>query len=48
MTRKEAKKRSREARRVDQASYDDVTRRLLARIDELRARAQRAERRESS
>jgi hypothetical protein len=50
MTRKEAKRRSREARRADQARYDDVTRRMLARIEELRRRAQDADdtRRESS
>lgn len=47
MTRKEVKKRIREEVRADQARYDDVTRRMLERIEELRQRAERA-RRESS
>jgi hypothetical protein len=47
MTTKEAKRRSREARRTDQARYDDVTRRMLEKIEELRRRSQDA-RRESS
>jgi hypothetical protein len=47
MTRKDAKRRSREARRADQARYDDLTRRMQAKIEELRQRAERA-RRESS
>jgi hypothetical protein len=50
MTRKEAKRSSREARRADQARYDDLTRRMREKIEELRRRAQDAEgtRRESS
>jgi hypothetical protein len=47
MTRKEVKKRIREEARADQARYDDVTRRMLEKIEELRLRSQRA-RRESS
>lgn len=46
---KETKKRIREEVRADQARYDDVTRRMLERIEQLReAAAQRSERRESS
>ena len=47
MTRKEVKKKIREEVRADQARYDDVTRRMLAKIEELRRRAQDT-RRESS
>ena len=47
MTRKEVKKKIREEFRADQARYDDVTRRMLAKIEELRRRAQDT-RRESS
>ncbi len=47
MTSKEAQRRSREARRADQARYDDVTRRMIERIEQLRRDSQGA-RRESS
>ena len=47
MTRKEVKKRIREEVRADHARYDDVTRRMLEKIDELRRRAHDT-RRESS
>ena len=47
MTRKEVKKKIREEVRADQARYDDVTRRMLEKIEELRRRAQDT-RRESS
>jgi hypothetical protein len=47
MTRKEVKRKIREEVRKDQARYDDVTRRMLERIEELRRRSQRG-RRESS
>jgi hypothetical protein len=40
MTRKEVKKKIHEEVRADQARYDDVTRRMLAKIEELRRRAQ--------
>jgi hypothetical protein len=48
MASKETKKRIREEVRADQARYDDVTRRMLARIEELRKSAQARERREAS
>jgi hypothetical protein len=48
MTRKEVTRRIREERRADQARYDDVTRRMLERIEYHRRRAQSRERRESS
>ncbi len=48
MTKKEAKRRSREARLADQARYDDVTRRMLERIEQLRRQSQEPERRDSS
>lgn len=54
MTRKEVKKRIREEVAADQARYDDVTRRMLERIDyhkaraEAQERAQKKDRRESS
>jgi hypothetical protein len=50
MTRKEVKKRIREEVRADQARYDDLTRRMREKIEELRRRSQDAEdtRRESS
>jgi hypothetical protein len=48
MTRKEAKRRSREARRADQARYDDVTRRMLERIEHYRRKAESVGRRDSS
>jgi hypothetical protein len=47
MTRKEVKKKIREEVRADQARYDDVMRRMLEKIEELRRRAQDT-RRESS
>jgi hypothetical protein len=47
MTRKEVKKRIREEVRADQARYDDLTRRMREKIEELRRRSQDA-RRESS
>jgi hypothetical protein len=48
MTRKEAKRRSREARRADQACYDDVTRRMLERIEHYGRKAESVGRRDSS
>ena len=48
MTKKEAKRRSREARRADQARYDDLTRRMQERIEQLRRQSQEPERRDSS
>ena len=47
MTRKEVKRKIREEVRADQARYDDVTRRMLEKIEELRRRSQEP-RRESS
>jgi hypothetical protein len=47
MTRKDVKKRIREEVRADQARYDDLTRRMREKIEELRRRSQDA-RRESS
>lgn len=47
MTRKEVKRKIREEVRADQARYDDVTRRMLEKIEELRRRSQDS-RRESS
>lgn len=47
MTRKEVKRKIREEVRADQARYDDVTRRMLEKIEELRRRSQES-RRESS
>jgi hypothetical protein len=47
MTRKEVKKKILEEVRADRARYDDVTRRMLEKIEELRRRAQDT-RRESS
>jgi hypothetical protein len=47
MTRKEVKRKIREEVRADQARYDEVTRRMLAKIEELRRRSQES-RRESS
>jgi hypothetical protein len=44
MTRKEIKKRIREEVAADQARYDDVTRRMLGRIDYHKARAEARER----
>jgi hypothetical protein len=48
MTRKEATKRIREARRADRTRYDEVTRRMLERIEELRRQSEIRERRDSS
>ena len=48
MTRREIRKKIREEVRADQARYDDVTRRMLERIEYYRRRAQERERRESS
>ena len=49
MTQKEVKKRIREEVRADQARYDEVTRRLIERIERGRREAQpEGERRESS
>jgi hypothetical protein len=47
MTRKEVRKRIREEVRADQARYNDVTRRMLAKIEELCQRAERARRKSS-
>ena len=48
MASKETKTKIREEVRADQARYDDLTRRMQERIEELRREAQEAERRESS
>jgi hypothetical protein len=48
MTRKEVTKQIREARRADRMRYDDVTRRMLERIEELRRQSESRARRESS
>ena len=47
MASKETKRRIREEVRADRARYDDLTRRMRERIEELRKKAQE-ERRESS
>jgi hypothetical protein len=44
----ETKKKIREEVRADQARYDDVTRRMLERIAELRRQSEAREARESS
>jgi hypothetical protein len=48
MASKETKRKIREEVRADQARYDDVTRRMLERIEYYRRRAQDRARRESS
>jgi hypothetical protein len=48
MTRKEIKRKILEEVRADQARYDDVTRRMLERIEYYRRKIESRERRESS
>ena len=48
MASKETKRKIREEVRADQARYDEVTRRMKERIEQLRRQAQPTERRESS
>jgi hypothetical protein len=48
MASKETKRKIREERLADQARYDEVTRRIQARIEHHRRRAQAEARRESS
>ncbi len=48
MASKETRKKIREEVRADQPRYDDVTRRMLERIEYYRRRAQERERSDSS
>lgn len=48
MTRKEVKRKIREEVRADQARYDDVTRRMLERIEYYRRKIEERDRRDSS
>jgi len=48
MASKETKRKIREEVRADQARYDEVTRRMLERIEHYRRRTKTQERRESS
>jgi hypothetical protein len=48
MASKETKRKIREEVRADQARYDEVTRRMLERIEHYRRKAESGRRRESS